>query len=87
MLANTSYCFSTDIPLNNFQAQFNEGLMMMYSGYHPDAFWEVEVVDFETQKLKTGDDDDDTGVVPVVSVKVEEMKVGGFEEANDGQSS
>jgi hypothetical protein len=61
--------------------------MMMYSGYHPDAFWEVEVVDFETQKLKTGDDDDDTGAVPVVSVKVEEMKVGGFEEANDGQSS
>jgi hypothetical protein len=46
MLSNTF--ISTDIPLNNFQAQFNEGLMMMYSGYHPDAFWEVEVVDFKT---------------------------------------
>ena len=30
-----------DIPLNYFQAQFNEALMTMYSGYHPDAFWEV----------------------------------------------
>mmetsp|Transcript_8057 Transcript_8057/g.20131 ORF Transcript_8057/g.20131 Transcript_8057/m.20131 type:complete len:145 (-) Transcript_8057:5386-5820(-) len=30
-----------DIPLNNFQAQFNEGLMQMFTGYHPDAFWEV----------------------------------------------
>jgi hypothetical protein len=28
-----------DVPLNNFQAQFNEGLMVMFYGYHPDAFW------------------------------------------------
>jgi len=31
-----------DIPLNNFQAQFNEALMVMYFGYHPDAWWQVE---------------------------------------------
>jgi predicted membrane chloride channel (bestrophin family) len=30
-----------DIPLNNFQAQFNEALMTMFAGYHPDAYWEV----------------------------------------------
>jgi predicted membrane chloride channel (bestrophin family) len=30
-----------DIPLNNFQAQFNESLMNMFTGYHPDAYWEV----------------------------------------------
>jgi hypothetical protein len=30
-----------DIPLNNFQAQYNEALMTMFTGYHPDAFWEV----------------------------------------------
>ena len=30
-----------DIPLNNFQAQFNEGLMQMFSGFHPDAYWEI----------------------------------------------
>ena len=33
-----------DIPANNFQAQFNEALLTIYSGYHPDAFWEVAQV-------------------------------------------
>jgi len=28
-----------DVPLNNYQAQFNEGLMIMFYGYHPDAYW------------------------------------------------
>lgn len=28
-----------EIPLNHFQAQFNEGLMTMFFGYHPDAYW------------------------------------------------
>ena len=31
-----------DIPLNNFQAQFNEGLMTMFYGYHPDAYYNGE---------------------------------------------
>jgi hypothetical protein len=67
MHANT-FISTTDIPLNNFQAQFNEGLMTMYTGYHPDAFWEVVVVDSKTVKLKTGDDDGGGGDagVPVV---------------------
>eukprot|EP00540_Astrosyne_radiata_P010208 CAMPEP_0116829674 /NCGR_PEP_ID=MMETSP0418-20121206/4345_1 /TAXON_ID=1158023 /ORGANISM="Astrosyne radiata, Strain 13vi08-1A" /LENGTH=429 /DNA_ID=CAMNT_0004458705 /DNA_START=126 /DNA_END=1415 /DNA_ORIENTATION=+ len=30
-----------DIPLNNFQAQFNEALMTMFSGWHPDAYWDI----------------------------------------------
>jgi predicted membrane chloride channel (bestrophin family) len=30
-----------DLPLNNFQGQFNEGLMSIFKGYHPDAYWEV----------------------------------------------
>lgn len=30
-----------DIPLNNYQAQFNEALINMYAGYHPDAWWEI----------------------------------------------
>jgi predicted membrane chloride channel (bestrophin family) len=30
-----------DIPLNNFQGQFNEALMTMFSGFHPDAYWHV----------------------------------------------
>ncbi len=30
-----------DIPLNNFQAQFNESLITMFFGCHPDAYWEL----------------------------------------------
>jgi predicted membrane chloride channel (bestrophin family) len=30
-----------DIPLTTFQAQFNEALVTVYAGYHPDAWWEV----------------------------------------------
>ena len=30
-----------DVPLNNFQAQYNESLLQMFSGFHPDAHWEV----------------------------------------------
>lgn len=39
-----------DIPLNHFQAQFNEGLMVMFYGYHPDAYWLLS---------KPTDEDDD----------------------------
>eukprot|EP00980_Cylindrotheca_fusiformis_P000959 scaffold260_cov115-Cylindrotheca_fusiformis.AAC.4 len=38
-----------DLPLNNFQAQFNEGLMMMFRGYHPDSCWIPQ--DEETRTL------------------------------------
>mmetsp|Transcript_6376 Transcript_6376/g.15879 ORF Transcript_6376/g.15879 Transcript_6376/m.15879 type:complete len:528 (+) Transcript_6376:94-1677(+) len=33
-----------DLPLNLFQAQFNEALVTMFSGFHPDSWWEVEGV-------------------------------------------
>eukprot|EP00555_Chaetoceros_dichaeta_P000474 CAMPEP_0198278292 /NCGR_PEP_ID=MMETSP1447-20131203/66302_1 /TAXON_ID=420782 /ORGANISM="Chaetoceros dichaeta, Strain CCMP1751" /LENGTH=202 /DNA_ID=CAMNT_0043973367 /DNA_START=383 /DNA_END=991 /DNA_ORIENTATION=- len=28
-----------DIPLNTLQAMFNESLLTVYSGYHPDHYW------------------------------------------------
>lgn len=31
-----------DLPLNLFQAHFNESLITMFAGYHPDAYWEVK---------------------------------------------
>jgi hypothetical protein len=73
---------STDIPLNNFQAQFNESLMTMYLGYHPEAFWEVEVFGGKKrEKLKSSVNDagERTGV-PVV-------KVGGVKQAKDEEWS
>jgi len=41
-----------EIPLNNYQAQFNEGLMIMFYGYHPDAYWLEE----EQEKQLDGSD-------------------------------
>lgn len=32
--------------LVTLQAQFNEGLITMYAGYHPDHFWKNEADDF-----------------------------------------
>jgi hypothetical protein len=48
--------------------------MTMYLGYHPEAFWEVEVFDGKTENLKTGDND------PFV-------KIGGVKEAKDEEWS
>ena len=31
-----------DLPLTTFQAQFNEALVTMYAGFHPDSWWELE---------------------------------------------
>lgn len=30
-----------DLPLNLFQAHFNEALLTTFSGYHPDSYWEI----------------------------------------------
>lgn len=37
-LENPFQSVPNDIPLNNFQAQFNEALMNMFVGYHPDSW-------------------------------------------------
>jgi predicted membrane chloride channel (bestrophin family) len=31
-----------DVPVNNFQAQYNEALMTMFFGYHPDSYWQIK---------------------------------------------
>ena len=43
-LENPFRNFPNELPLVNFQAQFNEGLMTMYAGYHPDFFWDGDQV-------------------------------------------
>lgn len=30
-----------DLPLNYFQAQFNEALVVMFAGFHPESWWNV----------------------------------------------
>jgi len=36
-----------ELPLVTFQAQYNEALITMYSGYHPDHFWNAD--DYKTK--------------------------------------
>jgi len=43
-LENPYRNFPNELPLVNFQAQFNEGLITMYAGYHPDFFWDAKSV-------------------------------------------
>jgi len=31
-----------DLPLNLFQAQFNEALVTTFAGFHPDSWWEID---------------------------------------------
>ena len=39
-LTNPFYTVPNDIPLNNLHAQFNEALVTMYAGFHPDSWRE-----------------------------------------------
>jgi len=43
-LENPFRNFPNELPLVNFQAQFNEGLITMYAGFHPDFFWDGDRV-------------------------------------------
>jgi predicted membrane chloride channel (bestrophin family) len=40
-----------DLPLNNFQAQFNEALVCMFAGFHPEAWWDID----ESKEALEGD--------------------------------
>jgi predicted membrane chloride channel (bestrophin family) len=44
-----------DLPLTTFQAQFNEALVTMYAGFHPDAFWTVPGQQPKPQREKQND--------------------------------
>jgi len=39
-LENPFRNFPNELPLVNIMAQFNEGLITMFAGYHPDSFWD-----------------------------------------------
>eukprot|EP00591_Stephanopyxis_turris_P017073 CAMPEP_0195535956 /NCGR_PEP_ID=MMETSP0794_2-20130614/45221_1 /TAXON_ID=515487 /ORGANISM="Stephanopyxis turris, Strain CCMP 815" /LENGTH=74 /DNA_ID=CAMNT_0040669235 /DNA_START=109 /DNA_END=333 /DNA_ORIENTATION=- len=48
-----------DLPLTTFQAQFNEALISMYAGYHPDAFWTVSESSTPISSEKSSSVDDE----------------------------
>jgi polyhydroxyalkanoate synthesis regulator phasin len=45
-----------ELPLVTFQAQFNEALITMFSGYHPDSFWEEEANSFSSSSMHSVDE-------------------------------
>jgi predicted membrane chloride channel (bestrophin family) len=45
-----------DLPLNFFQAQFNEALVTMFAGYHPDSYWEVVCTTNDNNVIATAPD-------------------------------
>lgn len=50
-----------EIPLVTLQAMFNEALITLFAGYHPDHFWDGdEYAAYGEQKLKEGADSDFT---------------------------
>jgi hypothetical protein len=53
-LSNPYNTVPNDLPLNNFQAQFNEALVTMYAGFHPDS-WKKEEVEEKTAVLEEDD--------------------------------
>jgi len=55
--------------------------MTIYSGYHPDAFWEVEVLEHEVENITTEKDADKSN--PVVAANFSKKKVDGTEETKE----
>eukprot|EP00536_Pseudo-nitzschia_multiseries_P001426 jgi/Psemu1/250553/estExt_Genewise1Plus.C_180172 len=43
-LENPFRNFPNELPVTTFQAQYNEALLTMYAGYHPDHFWHGDQV-------------------------------------------
>lgn len=60
-----------DLPLNNMHAQFNESLMTMFLGFHPDAYWEIQ----ETEMPPTVVEEDSEEVASSSSEEAEEVPV------------
>lgn len=55
-LENPYHNVPNDIPLTTFQAEFNEALVTIYSGFHPDSWWEVDRVK-ELKEVHSNEDD------------------------------
>jgi predicted membrane chloride channel (bestrophin family) len=69
-----------DLPLNNFQAQFNEALVVMFAGFHPEAYWiigesqeslsEADLMPTSTKKVKF--DAPDKPVFPISTLDMDD---------------
>ena len=51
-LENPMWNAPNDLPLTTFQAQFNEAIVTMYAGYHPDSWWHIKDHDPDSPSSK-----------------------------------
>ncbi len=59
-----------DLPLNNFQAQFNEALVCVFAGFHPEAWWDVN----ENKKSLESNGDSKDSAIDKMLVGVKEER-------------
>jgi hypothetical protein len=50
-----------ELPLVTLQAQYNEALLTIYSGYHPDSYWKEEAKQYAKKPQSIVEDDDEDG--------------------------
>ena len=48
-----------ELPLVTLQAQYNEALLTMYAGFHPDSYWKKEAKQYEKNPDSIVEDDDE----------------------------
>jgi predicted membrane chloride channel (bestrophin family) len=48
-----------ELPLVTLQAQYNEALITMYAGFHPDSYWKKEAKEYEKKPDSIVEDDDE----------------------------
>lgn len=72
-----------DLPANNLHSQFNEGLLTMYKGYHPDAYWEVKEIELDPSDNEGDSDGDGDVVVDVIVTQPKKEEDDNKETEND----
>lgn len=60
-LENPFRTVPNELPLVTLQAEYNEALITMYAGYHPDFFWAEEAGRYRNDGENVTDDHDDIG--------------------------
>ncbi len=64
-----------DLPLNRFQAEFNEALVVMFAGYHPESWWDITTEENQSNS--------DLDVLPQLDEKLETPSKVGFKDLLD----
>ena len=62
-----------DIPIVTIQAQLNEAIVTIFSGYHPDAFWDPKQTSNQTTPLESSSKKTDNTRLDVIHEQAKEL--------------